>query len=72
MKNCVKNDSGVVKIHAKQSYEEQFALAVRHGKMTEGRKGELLDKIAKVASNDVTAFAGTESDIKVSKNDDKG
>lgn len=68
----IKNDGGVVKIHANQTYKEIFALAVRHGKMTEARRGELLDKIAKVASNDVTAFAGTESDIKVSKNDESG
>ena len=38
MKNVVKNDGGVVKQHALQSYEETFSLAVRHGKMTENRK----------------------------------
>ena len=38
MKNCVKNDDGVIKQHAVQSYEETFSLAVRHGKMSETRK----------------------------------
>ena len=47
-------------------------MAVRHGKMTQERKEQLLEKIIKVASNDVTAFAGTESDIKVSKNEENG
>ena len=68
----MKNDGGVVKIHANQTYKQVFELAVRHGKMTEARKGELLDKIAKVACNDITAFAGTESDIIVSKNEESG
>ena len=72
LKNSVKNDGGVEKIHAKQSYEEKFDLAVRHGQMTEERKGQLLEKISKIASNDVTVFAGTESDIKVSKSDKSG
>ena len=72
MKNCVKNDGGVVKIHARQAYEESLALAVRHGKMTGARKEELLAKIERVASNDATAFAGTESDIKVTKNSKNG
>ena len=37
------------------------------GKMSDDRKQELLAKIVKVASNDVSAFAGTDSDIKVVK-----
>ena len=65
MKNCVKNDAGVAKQHAVHSYEEQFRLAIRHGKMTEARKAELLAKVKKIADNDATAFAGVESDIKV-------
>ena len=57
---------------AKQSYEEQFGLAVRHGKMTEDRKQELLAKVERVASNDTTVFAGTDYDIKVDKNSENG
>ena len=49
---------------------EVFSLALKHGKMTEDRRVELLAKVGKVASNDPTAFAGTESDIKVSQNAD--
>ena len=40
-------------------------MAIRHGKMTEARKAELLAKVKKIADNDATAFAGVESDIKV-------
>ena len=42
-----------------------MSLAVQQLKMTDERKSELLAKIALVASNDLTAFAGTESDIRV-------
>ena len=72
MKNCVKNDGGVVKTHARQSYEESLGLAVRQGKMAPERKAELLAKIDRVASNDVTVFAGTESDIRVARNSESG
>ena len=72
MKNCVKNDGGVVKIHARQAYEESLALAVRHGKMTPERREELLAKIDRVACNDATVITGTESDIRVSRNSDSG
>ena len=72
MKNCVKNDGGVVKIHAVQAYEESLGLAVRHGKMSAERKGELLAKIERVACNDATAFAGVESDIRVATNSESG
>ena len=64
-KSCLKNDNGVVKQLAKQTYEEILNLAIKHGKMTEIRKGELLAKIAKIVANDLTAFSGIESDIKV-------
>ena len=40
--------------------------------MTEQRKVELLEKIEKVATNDASVFAGTESDIKVTKDSDNG
>ena len=40
--------------------------------MTEQRKVELLEKIEKVATNDASVFAGTESDIRVTKNSDNG
>ena len=40
--------------------------------MTEARREELLAKITKVASNDLTVYEGIESDIKVSKNDQNG
>ena len=38
--------------------------------MTAIRKSELLDKLDKVASNDLTVTQDIEYDIKVSKNDD--
>ena len=53
----------MIKERAIENYEEVFGLAVRHGKMTEARKAELLDKIDKVQSNDDTAHAGYESGI---------
>ena len=40
--------------------------------MSEDRRDELLAKITKVASNDAAAFAGTESDIKVSQDEESG
>ena len=72
LKNCIKNDFGVVKQKAKQTYEEQFGLAVRHKKMTEDRKQELLAKIEQVASNDITMFAGTDYDVKIQKDEQDG
>ena len=72
LKNQVKNDSGVVKQKAQQTYEETFALAVKQGKMTQERADELLAKIIKVASNDATVFAGVEQDIKVVRDNDSG
>ena len=57
----------MVKQQATPAYEAACGLAVKHGKMSEGRREELLAKIARVASNDATAFAGTESDIAVSQ-----
>ena len=38
-------------------------MAIRHGKMTENRKWELLAKIERIASNDISVFAGVEHDI---------
>ena len=67
MKNCVRNEDGVNKMHAMATFDETMALAVRHRKMTQERKQELLDKIKRVACNDVTAFFGTKTDIRVSK-----
>ena len=72
LKNQVKNDSGVVKQQAQQTYEETFALAVKQGKMTQERADELLAKVIKVASNDATVFAGVEQDIKVVRDNDSG
>ena len=72
LKNVVKNDEGVVKVAAKQAYEDQFDMAVRHGKMTEERKWELLAKIERIASNDITVFAGIEHDVKIEKKDENG
>ena len=40
--------------------------------MTEERKEELLAKITRVASNDLSVYDGIESDIKLSKNDQNG
>ena len=71
-KNCVKNDTGVVKEWAVETYDEQFSLSVSQKKMTEERKQELLAKIEKVASNDVSVNAGTDYDLKVSKEDQDG
>ena len=67
LKNCLKNDGAVVKQQATPAFEEACGLAVKHGKMSEARREELLAKIARVASNDAAAFAGTESDITVSQ-----
>ena len=47
-------------------------MAIRHGKMTEERKSELLAKIERIASNDITVFAGIEHDVKIKKNDENG
>ena len=47
-------------------------MAIRHGKMTEERKSELLAKIERIASNDITVFAGIEHDVKIEKNDENG
>ena len=47
-------------------------MAVNQGKMTEERKAEMLEKIEKIASNDAKVFAGTESDIRVTKDSDSG
>ena len=38
--------------------------------MTATHKSELLDKLDKVASNDLTATSEIESEIKISRNDD--
>ena len=38
--------------------------------MTDARRNELLDKLDKVASNDLTVTQDIESDIKISKNDE--
>ena len=72
LKNALNSDSGVVKQHARETYEEIFNLAIKNGKMTEARKVELLTKIDQVASNDTTAVAGTVSDIKVEKVSESG
>ena len=40
-----------------------FGLAVKHGKMTERRRDELLAKVIQISVNDLCAFDGTESDI---------
>ena len=47
-------------------------MAVRHGKMTENRKWELLAKIERIASNDISVFAGVEHDITIEKNNETG
>lgn len=47
-------------------------MAVNQGKMTEERKAEMLEKIEKIATNDAAVFAGTESDIRVTKDSDSG
>ena len=72
LKNTVKNDGGVLKQTAVQTYEEAFDLAIKHGKMTEERKQELIAKIERVANNDITVFSGVDSDIKVKKDDTNG
>lgn len=72
LKNTVKNDGGVLKQAAVQTYEEAFDLAIRHGKMTEERKQELLAKIERVSNNDISVFSGVDSDIKIRKNNNDG
>ena len=54
-------------MHAVAIYDETMVVAVRHRKMTQERKLELLAKIKRVACNDTAAFFGTETDIRVSK-----
>ena len=68
----MKNEEGVVKQHALTSYEDALGLAVRHGKMTEERREELLARISKVVSNDARASVGTETDIRVSRSSESG
>ena len=58
----------MVKQQATQHFEEVCGQAIKHGKMSEARRDEILAKIARVVSNDAAAFAGTESDIQVSQN----
>ena len=41
----VKNEKGVIKVNAKQNYEDALELAVKNKKMTEDRRIELLAKI---------------------------
>ena len=72
MENILENDGAVIKQQATPAYEEACGLAVKHGKMSEARREALLAKIARVASNDATAFAGTESDIEVSRDGASG
>ena len=55
----VVNNGEVVKNQAKQVYNDTFENNVSNGKMTELRKEELLEKIEKVANNDLTVIAGT-------------
>ena len=62
----------MIKERANANYEEVFSLAVRHGKMTEDRKAELLAKIDKVQSNDDSAHAGYEMGIRVYLDDSAG
>ena len=64
------SDSSAIKTLARQNYEETFQIAVNQSKMTEAQRSELLDKLDKVASNDLTVTQDIESDIKVSKNDE--
>ena len=45
---------------------------VKHGKMTQQRKDELLTKITQVANNDVATLAGVEKDIRVVKSNENG
>ena len=46
MKNCVmRNEDGVRKEHAMANFDDTMGLAVRHQKMTQERKSELVDKI---------------------------
>ena len=72
MKNCNKNDENVVKQLAVSQFEEFIGLNIKHGKMSEMRKDELIVKIMKVVSNDLEAFTGVETDIKVTQNEANG
>ena len=68
----MRNEDGVRKEHAMANFDDTMGLAVRHKKLTQERKSELVDKIQRVVSNDAAAFAGTETDIKVSVNSENG
>ena len=60
------------KTNALANFDDTMGLAVRRGKMTLERKSELLAKIKRVVLNDAEAFAGTETDIRVSVNSESG
>ena len=51
LKNTSKNDPDRAKEQSRATYEEICNNAVNQGKMTEGRKEEILDKISQVSSN---------------------
>ena len=69
LKNCSNNDRGVVKETAVESYKSTFALAVQHGKMTTERSEEMLEKIDKIANDEMEGNEGIDYNIKVSGNE---
>ena len=66
LKNCSNNDRGVVKEFAVETYDKTFGLDVKHGKMTLERKEEMLDKIEKIATDELEENEGIDYNIKVS------
>ena len=65
LKNCLKNAGSVIKVTAQQNFEEGLAAALKHGKVSENRRDELLAKIMKVKDSDHTAYAGAEWSIQL-------
>ena len=54
LSNCHKSDSTAIKANARLDYGEAFQIAVNQKKMTEARRVQLVEKLDKVASNDLT------------------
>ena len=50
---------------AVDTYKKTFALDVKHGKMTYARSEEMLEKIKKIAEDDMEENDGIDFDIKV-------
>ena len=54
LSNCHKSDSTAIKANVRMDYGEAFQIAVNQKKMAEARRVKLVEKLDKVASNDLT------------------